>query len=173
MKIYTLTIIKETYDEAAKITTTLYASPEKAIEAYGEAFDEARAEAAWYEEVWEDDEIATDTPYRWWAICDLAGSSDRITIELDTKEVNGSMTTYKKCPNCGFNPEQEPYCMEATHCPKCGYNFGMSPKRTQELYDNMLFHISELVSGSDLVDTLHAIGFTDEEIASEGFDVDD
>lgn len=37
------------------------------------------------------------------------------------------------------------------------------------LYDRMLNHISEMVSGSDLVDTLHAIGFTDDEIAEEGF----
>ena len=68
-----------------------------------------------------------------------------------------------KCPNCGFNPQDEPYCMEPTHCPKCGY----SPKRIKELYDNMLTHISELVSGSDLIDTLRAIGFTDEEIEEE------
>ena len=36
----------------------------------------------------------------------------------------------------------------------------------------MLNHISELVSGSDLVDTLHAIGFTDEEIMAEGFKIE-
>ena len=87
MKIHVLTIMKETYDEPVKLTTTLYADPEKAVEAYGEAFNDARAEAAWYEESFEEHEIATDTPYRWWAICDLAGSNDRITIELDAKEV--------------------------------------------------------------------------------------
>lgn len=27
------------------------------------------------------------------------------------------------CPNCGCNPQDEPYCMEPTHCPKCGYDF--------------------------------------------------
>lgn len=75
------------------------------------------------------------------------------------------------CPNCGFNPQEEPYCMELTHCPKCGYVFGQSPTRIKELYDNMLDHISELVDGSDLVDTLRAIGFTDEEIAEEGFEI--
>lgn len=48
----------------------------------------------------------------------------------------------------------------------------MTNERMEELYGNMLNHISELVSGSDLVDTLHAIGFTDEEIISEGFIVD-
>ena len=78
-----------------------------------------------------------------------------------------------KCPNCGCNPNEKPYAMEATHCPQCGYNFGMSPKRTQKLYDNMLNHISELVSGSDLIDTLHAIGFTDEEILAEGFGIEE
>lgn len=78
-----------------------------------------------------------------------------------------------KCTNCGCDPAKEPYAMEPTHCPMCGYNFGMSPKRTQKLYDNMLNHISELVSGSDLIDTLHAIGFTDEEILAEGFKIEE
>lgn len=73
------------------------------------------------------------------------------------------------CPNCGFNPQNEPYCMEPTHCPKCGY----SPTRIKELYDNMLAHISELVSGADLIDTLRAIGFTDEEIINEGFEIEE
>ena len=27
------------------------------------------------------------------------------------------------CPNCGFNPAEEPYCMEPTHCPMCAYSF--------------------------------------------------
>ena len=27
------------------------------------------------------------------------------------------------CPNCGCNPQNEPYHMVATHCPKCGYIF--------------------------------------------------
>ena len=49
----------------------------------------------------------------------------------------------------------------------------MTNARIFELYCNMLNHISELVSGSDLVDTLHAIGFTDEEIKTEGFGVDE
>ena len=75
MKVYVLTIMKETYDQPVRLITTVYADPAKA------------AEAAWYEQSFEEHEIATDTPYRWWAICDLAGSSDRITIELDTQEV--------------------------------------------------------------------------------------
>lgn len=45
----------------------------------------------------------------------------------------------------------------------------MTNARKTELYYNMLDHISELVSGNDLVDTLRAIGFTDKEIAEEGF----
>ena len=44
----------------------------------------------------------------------------------------------------------------------------MTNNRKIELYHNLLFHISELVSGADLIDTLHCIGFTDEEIAEEG-----
>lgn len=27
------------------------------------------------------------------------------------------------CPNCGCNPQDEPYCMVPTHCPQCGYIF--------------------------------------------------
>lgn len=87
MKIYTLTIIKETQELNAEVNTTLYAKPEDAIEAYNKAFDEAQAEAKNYEAVCEDHEIVTDTPYRWWSIYDIEGSYDRITIELDTKEV--------------------------------------------------------------------------------------
>lgn len=40
----------------------------------------------------------------------------------------------------------------------------MTSERLQELFFNMLFHISELVSGADLINTLRAIGFTDDEI---------
>lgn len=87
MKIYTLTIIKETQELNAEVTTTLYANPEDALQAYSDAFGDARAEAMNYEAVEEDDEIATDTPYRWWSIYDEEGSYDRITIELDAKEV--------------------------------------------------------------------------------------
>lgn len=87
MEIYILTIIKETQELNAEVTTTLYAKPEDAIEAYNKAFDEAQAEAKNYETVCEDNEIVTNTPYRWWSIYDEDGSYDRITIELDTKEV--------------------------------------------------------------------------------------
>lgn len=87
MKIYTLTIIKETYDEPALVLTTLYGKSEDAIKAYNKAFDEAKAEAESYSAVREDDEIATNTPYRWWSIYDMDDGYDRITIELDTKEV--------------------------------------------------------------------------------------
>ncbi len=87
MKIYTLTIIKETQELNAEVITTLYAKPEDAIEAYNKAFDEAQTEATNYEAAEEDDEIATDTPYRWFSIYDEEGSYDRITIELEAKEV--------------------------------------------------------------------------------------
>ena len=87
MKVYTLTIIKETQELNAEVKTTLYAKPEDAVMAYEKAIDEAQTEAENYENVCEDDEIATYTPYRWWSIYDEEGSYDRITIELDTKEV--------------------------------------------------------------------------------------
>ncbi len=87
MKIHTLTITKETQELNAEVTTTLYAKPEDAIMAYEKAMDEAQTEAENYEIVCEDDEIATYKPYRWWSIYDEEGSYDRITIELDVKEV--------------------------------------------------------------------------------------
>lgn len=78
------------------------------------------------------------------------------------------------CPNCGCNPTKDPYAMAVTHCPMCGHIFGeMSHERMTELYGNMLDYISELVSGSDLVDTLRAIGFTDDEILAEGFEIEE
>lgn len=87
MKIYTLTIIKETQELNAEVETTLYENPEDALRAYNRAVDEAQTKAELYEDVWEDDEIANDKPYRWWSIYDTAGSYDRITIEFDTKAV--------------------------------------------------------------------------------------
>jgi hypothetical protein len=27
------------------------------------------------------------------------------------------------CPECGCNPQDEPYFMEPTHCPDCGFDF--------------------------------------------------
>ena len=86
MEIYMLTIIKETRDEQTEIETTLYANPEDAIEAYNKAFNEAQEEAKEYGRAWIDDEIATNTPYRWCQICDLDGW-DCITIELEAQEV--------------------------------------------------------------------------------------
>lgn len=46
----------------------------------------------------------------------------------------------------------------------------ISKERKDELFNNMINHITELVSGSDLRSTLHCIGFTDDEIAL--FDID-
>ena len=34
-----------------------------------------------------------------------------------------------KCPNCGYNPQDKPYCMDATHCPKCGHIFEYEGRR--------------------------------------------
>lgn len=87
MKIYTLTIVRENPDKFAETETTLYANPEEAIETYNRAFDEATKESQKYGDMWQDHEIATDTPYRWWRVADMAGNYDAITIELDTKEV--------------------------------------------------------------------------------------
>ena len=43
----------------------------------------------------------------------------------------------------------------------------MTNERRLKLYDNLCNHISELANGKDLVYTLHAIGFTYEEILEE------
>ena len=87
MKIYTLTIIKDSVYEPATAETKLYASSEDAIEAYNKAFDDARYESQFYEEAKEDGEVATDTPYRWWRIYNSRGDYSSITIELDAKEL--------------------------------------------------------------------------------------
>ena len=87
MKIHVLTIIKEPEEQQAMVQTTLYANPEDAIQAYNQAVDEAKQISKNYKDAWEDHEIATDTPYRWWQVCDRAGNYESITIELDTKEV--------------------------------------------------------------------------------------
>lgn len=86
MRIYTLTIIKETTDEFPTVETKLYANPEDAVEAYGKAFDDAQEIVNSYKDAHEDDEVATDTPYRWWRAYDYLGIKS-ITIELEVKEV--------------------------------------------------------------------------------------
>lgn len=48
----------------------------------------------------------------------------------------------------------------------------MTPERIKELYDRMLNYITEFTDGVELVEMLRGIGFTDEEIAYEGFDVE-
>ena len=42
-----------------------------------------------------------------------------------------------KCPNCGCNPHDEPYCMTATHCPKCGYVFKTETMEHEDNADGM------------------------------------
>ena len=87
MKIYTLTITKEEMAELANVETTLYANADDAIEAYNQAFDDAKYDSQFYEYPDDEHEIATDTPYRWWRVYDNGGSYSSVTIELDTKEV--------------------------------------------------------------------------------------
>ena len=77
--------------------------------------------------------------------------------------------THEHCPHCGVLLPEAPENVLLTHCTCCGYQLITQEQRIRQLYGNMLNHISELVSGSDLVDTLHAIGFTDDEIAEEVF----
>ena len=60
---------------------------------------------------------------------------DEVTsVHADDCDTVGIWVVYKEddvdskkgatiCPNCGCNPQDEPYCMEPTHCPKCGYDF--------------------------------------------------
>ena len=87
MQIYTLTIIREIIEEPADVNITLYANPEDGIKAYKKAVDAAQIEAEEYERAYEDDEVITDTPYRWYGISDLEGYNESIIIELHMKEV--------------------------------------------------------------------------------------
>ena len=53
------------------------------------------------------------------------------------------------CPNCGQNPQDEPYCMSSdTHCPKCGYIFKdnveyshIATERKQQLLTNIFDYL--------------------------------
>ena len=87
MQIYTLTIIREIIEEPADVDIALYANPEDGIKAYEKAVDAAKIEAEEYERAYEDDEVATDTPYRWYGVSDLMGYNESIIIELHMKEV--------------------------------------------------------------------------------------
>lgn len=87
MKIYTLTVVKEIIEDPADVEVKLYANPEDAIEAYNQAVDAAIEESKEYEKIYEDGEVATDKPYRWYGVSDLEGYNESIIIELDTKEV--------------------------------------------------------------------------------------
>ena len=49
----------------------------------------------------------------------------------------------------------------------------MTAERKNELYDAMLGYITEFVNGSELVEVLRAVGFTDEEIIEEGFEIEE
>ena len=86
------------------------------------------------------------------------------------------------CPVCG---NRLMICSECRDCEgnaigcdynsrtdTCRFNKGeFSEKRRRELFDKMLDHLSEIVKGSDLIDTLHGIGFTDAEIAFAGVEI--
>lgn len=67
------------------------------------------------------------------SIADLTKDSG-FSVEYDEKDNFICTICYEKftvcsfkiervCPNCGCNPNDEPYCMEPTHCPQCGYSF--------------------------------------------------
>ena len=87
MMIYTLTIIKEGMDKLARAETTLYRNAEDAIKAYRKAFEDALYDSQFYQCPNTENELVTDTPYRWWRIYDEGGSYSSIAIELDMKEV--------------------------------------------------------------------------------------
>ena len=79
------------------------------------------------------------------------------------------------CPNCGCNPQNEPYCMVATHCPKCGYIFKanyndltegliMNKERKEELLNNM----KEYLENYGDID-FNSIGVTEETDLQEAY----
>ncbi len=85
------------------------------------------------------------------------------------------------CPVCGnrlmlcdecLNSDEGCSCDYNSHTDTCHHNHDeITVKRYKELYENLLNHITELVSGDDLRNTLHAIGFTDAEIKTEGIEL--
>ena len=87
------------------------------------------------------------------------------------------------CPVCGnrlmlcdecMHRDEALGCDYNSHTDTCRFNRGeITVKRRKELYANMLNHLTEMVSGCDLRDTLHAIGFTDSEIEIEGIEISD
>ena len=49
----------------------------------------------------------------------------------------------------------------------------MTAERKDELYNAMLGYITEMLNGVELVEMLRNIGFTDEEIVYEGFEIEE
>ena len=49
----------------------------------------------------------------------------------------------------------------------------MTNERKQELFDLMINYITECVDGSEAVDILRDVGFTDEEIIENGFEIEE
>lgn len=65
-------------------------------------------------------------------------------------------------------------CDYNSHTDTCRFNKGeFSEKRRRELFEKMLDHLSKIVSGCDLRDTLHGIRFTDAEIAFVGVEIEE
>ena len=83
MKVYTLTVITEKESEHPKVEITIYKDLVTALKAYSDTIDGVDTKG--YEEIWEEDEIAT-AEYRWWRAFDRMGV-DSVTIELEAKEV--------------------------------------------------------------------------------------
>lgn len=89
-QVHILTIAREFEDSCPETQITVYGDMECALNAYSLSVDEARVEAEDYEFAHEDSEICTDS-YRYFRIEDLH-SCDRITIEVETKEVIESVS---------------------------------------------------------------------------------
>jgi hypothetical protein len=63
------------------------------------------------------------------SVLDLNDNVISVTIEdgkyiIHYEDLTAQILTIEQiCPNCGCNPQDEPYCMAATHCPECGHIF--------------------------------------------------
>jgi hypothetical protein len=93
--------------------------------------------------------------------------------KLIKKEIKIMETINFICPNCGCNPQEEPYYMVATHCPICGYIFTtnnrgvcITTERKQELLNNMKEY---LINYSNDIN-LEEIGASEETEINEVFD---
>ena len=74
------------------------------------------------------------------------------TKEEAEKYVNENLKT--KCSNCGCNPQEAPYYMEATHCPECGHIFKYEGRN--EMYTLCYINLDGITVARDYFEDLES-----------------